>query len=63
MTDTVTRRTTISGNGVKADDSQTVNYVIYFFFGVIEVLLLFRFIFKLTGANPISGFVSFIYSL
>ncbi|MHB1485339.1 MAG: YggT family protein [Saccharofermentanales bacterium] len=32
-------------------------------FGVIEVILAFRFIFKLFGANPDNGFVSGIYSI
>lgn len=36
---------------------------IYYILGVIEVLLAFRFLFKLLGANQASGFVSFIYSL
>lgn len=36
-----------------------INYLL----GVIEILLAFRFIFKLLGANPRSSFVSFIYSL
>lgn len=36
---------------------------IYYVLGVIEVLLAFRFIFRLLGANPLSGFVSFIYSI
>ncbi len=48
---------------VKAEKSQTIGYIIYFLFGVIEILFIFRLIFKLTGANPASGFVSFIYSL
>lgn len=37
--------------------------VIWYILGVIEVLLAFRFVLKLLGANPLSGFVSFIYSL
>ena len=37
--------------------------VIYYILGIIEVLLAFRFILKLLGANATSGFVSFIYSL
>ncbi|ACL20701.1 YGGT family protein [Desulfitobacterium sp. LBE] len=37
--------------------------VVYYILGVIEVLLAFRLIFKLLGANPVSGFVSAIYSL
>lgn len=36
---------------------------IYYVLGVIEVLLVFRFIFKLLGANPRSGFAAFIYSM
>lgn len=47
----------------KAEGSQTVGYIIYFLFGVIEVLLLFRLVLKLTGASPASSFVTFIYSL
>lgn len=36
---------------------------IYYVLTVIEVLLAFRFIFKLLGANPRNGFVSFLYSI
>ena len=36
--------------------------LIYYALGVIEILLGFRFIFKLLGANPQNGFVSFLYS-
>lgn len=38
-------------------------YLVYYITGLLEVLLAFRFVFKLLGANPSSGFVSFIYSL
>lgn len=44
-------------------DSYTVQNLIYFIFGSLDVLLLFRFVFKLMGANPGSGFVSFIYGI
>jgi uncharacterized membrane protein HdeD (DUF308 family) len=37
--------------------------IVYYILGVLEVLLAFRLIFKLLGANPLSPFVSFIYSL
>lgn len=40
-----------------------VRHAIYYALGVLEVLLGFRFIFKLLGANPISGFVVFLYSI
>jgi len=42
---------------------QTAEYLVYFFFGVLEVLLIFRFVFKLMGANDTSAFISFIYKL
>jgi len=35
---------------------------IYFILGLLEVFLAFRLVFKLLGANPVSGFVSFIYA-
>jgi len=37
--------------------------IVYYILGLLEVLLGFRLIFKLLGANPGSGFVSFIYSI
>lgn len=41
----------------------TAKRVIYYVLGLLEILLAFRFVFKLLGANPGSGFVSFIYSI
>ena len=35
--------------------------IVWYILGLIEVLLLFRFVFKLLGANPNAGFTSFIY--
>ncbi|HBW35277.1 MAG: hypothetical protein VR66_04960 [Peptococcaceae bacterium BRH_c23] len=37
--------------------------IVYYILGVLQVLLAFRLIFKLLGANPQSPFVSFIYSV
>jgi hypothetical protein len=37
--------------------------IVYYILGVVEVLLAFRLVFKLLGANPASGFVSGIYTL
>ena len=49
---------------IKADEeSFTAGRMIYYILGIIEVLLTFRLIFKLLGANPNSGFVSLIYSI
>lgn len=47
----------------RAEKSQTIGYIIYFLFGIVEVLLLFRVIFKLAGANLTNYFVNSIYSL
>ena len=46
-----------------ATNSQTVEYLIYFFFGFLEILLAFRLVLKLMGAGVGSAFVSFIYGL
>jgi hypothetical protein len=53
----------IPATEVNASNTQTVQYFIYFLFGVLEVLLAFRFVLKLTGANPASMFVSLIYTI
>ena len=66
----IIRETTITTqedntNTVKrgATSSQTIEYLIYFLFGILEVLLAFRLIFKLMGASNSSAFVGLIYSL
>ena len=46
-----------------ATNKETIEYLIYFFFGLLEVLLAFRLILKLTGASLASGFVDFIYTI
>jgi hypothetical protein len=37
--------------------------IVWYILGLIEVLLAFRFILKILGANPDAGFTSFIYGL
>lgn len=37
--------------------------IVWYVLGVIEVLLSFRFVLKLLGANPEAGFTDFIYSV
>lgn len=37
--------------------------IVYYILGVLEVLLVFRLILKLLGANPSSSFVSIIYTV
>ncbi len=71
MTEIVKETVTRQNNGPKAavttevksvaTGSQTAEYLIYFIFGALEVLLAFRLIFKVAGASMASPFVSFIY--
>lgn len=46
-----------------ATSSQTIEYLIYFFFGLLEILLGFRLVFKLAGAGVSSAFVNLIYGI
>lgn len=57
--------TTTKNTSVKSTASsfQTVEYLIYFLFGALEVLLAFRLVLKLTGASISSAFVGLIYGL
>ena len=36
--------------------------IVWYVLGLIEILLMFRFVLKLLGANTYAGFTSFIYS-
>lgn len=47
----------------KATHSQTNEYLIYYFLGALEILLAFRLILKVAGANSNNSFVSLIYFL
>ncbi len=47
----------------KVSSTQTISYLIYFFFGALEVLLAFRLVFKLLGASMASPFVNMVYGL
>ena len=37
--------------------------IVWYLLGLLEILLAFRFVFKLLGANPSAGFSSFIYGI
>jgi hypothetical protein len=37
--------------------------IIWYIFGFIEIVLAFRFVLKLLGANPDAGFTNFIYAM
>lgn len=46
-----------------ADPKTTAQNAVWYVLGFIEILIGFRFVLKLLGANPSSGFVDFIYSI
>ncbi len=46
-----------------ADPKTTAQNAVWYVLGFIEILIGFRFVLKLLGANPASGFVEFIYSI
>lgn len=46
-----------------ASISQTIEYIIYFMLSILEILLAFRLVLKILGANPTSAFVAFIYDV
>ncbi len=48
---------------VSGDDKTVVANIVWYIVGFIEILLAFRFVLKLLGANPASGFVDFIYNV
>ena len=45
-----------------ASSSLTAERLVYFVFGILEILLAFRLVFKLAGASLSSGFIDFIYA-
>src|SRR4051812_38890275 len=59
----VEQRTRRVNTRVAGDGTLTVANIIWYILGIVEVLLAFRFVMKLLGANPNSGFVDFIYSV
>lgn len=50
------------------DNGKATNYLtgerlVYFLFGALEILLVFRFVLKLAGASPTNAFMGFVYGL
>lgn len=46
-----------------ATNSETSEYLVYYFFGALEILLIFRLILKIAGASLNSWFVTIVYTL
>lgn len=57
----VTERT----QSVKTDagSKATIANAVWYIFGFIAIILAIRFVLKLTGANPVNGFVDLIYTI
>ncbi len=61
--DTVQKTTEVRDPGVKSQHQQNVaERVIWFIAGILLVLLAFRFLLSLLGANTTNGLANFIYS-
>lgn len=45
------------------EGKSVITNVIWFIVGALSILLAFRFVLKLLGANPSSGFVDFVYNI
>lgn len=48
---------------VGATNNETLEYLVYYFFGFVEVLLSIRLVLKMAGASVSSGFVRLIYAI
>lgn len=48
---------------IAATNSQTIEYLVYFLFGALEIFLAFRLVLKLMGANTLNAFVGLVYGV
>lgn len=63
QTQPVRQQSSAGGPKPPSPISVRINKLFYFILGLVEVLLGFRFVFKLLGANPVSPFVALLYSM
>lgn len=63
MTETTKETVTSQGKAPGATNSQTIEYLVYFFFGALDILLAFRLVLKIMGASMASAFVKLVYGL
>ncbi len=59
----VSQETRKVGSEVTGSSKSTIANGIWYLVGLVEILLIFRFVLKLFGANPSSGFVDLVYSV
>ncbi len=55
--------TAITPVKIEATNSQTYEYLVYYFFGILDTILAFRITLKLLGAGTGSYFVNFVYNV
>jgi len=71
---TITKETVTSDNGStdvvvnapvkrQATNRETYEYLVYYIFGALEILLAFRLVLKIAGASMASAFVRLIYGI
>jgi len=63
MTEITKETVTSQGKAPEATNSQTIEYLVYFFFGALDILLAFRLVLKIMGASMASAFVRLVYGL
>jgi len=63
MAESIKETVTTQESKIEATNSQTIEYLVYFFFGTLEILLAFRLFLKVTGASILSAFVGLIYGV
>lgn len=59
----VSQETKKVGTEVTGNNRSIITNGIWYLVGFIEIILIFRFILKLFGANPANGFVDFVYAV
>jgi hypothetical protein len=59
----VSQKTRKVNTEVAGDSKTTATNAVWYVVGFIEILIGFRFVLKLFGANPSAGFVDFIYTI
>lgn len=47
----------------RATETQTLIYLVYFFFGVLDILLVSRYMLRLFGASTANSFVELVYGI
>jgi uncharacterized protein YggT (Ycf19 family) len=52
-----------SFNSARTKPLYRVTQIVWYVLGLIEVLMAFRFVLRLLGANPAAGFTNFIYGV